>query len=124
MPRSATMGGMSPPEPDISLHEPLLAAALAGAATGTRGAVICLCAAWCRTCDDYRLAFDAEAARQTGLVFRWLDIEDEADALGDIDVETFPTLVIGSAAGGVQFAGPVLPQAGHLTTLLRSFGLD
>ena len=61
-------------------------------------------------------------ARPT-LAFRWLDIEDEADALGDIDVETFPTLVIGGRDGAVRFAGPVLPQPGQIARLLQSLGL-
>jgi len=54
-------------------------------------------------------------------VFRWLDIEDEAHALGDVDVETFPTLLIGDARAP-RFAGAVLPQAGHLGRLLQSLG--
>jgi hypothetical protein len=39
----------------------------------------------------------------------WIDIEDEADLLGDLDVETFPTLLV---AHGVQvrFFGPLEPQ--------------
>jgi len=95
----------------------LLAATLAG--RGAAGAVICLCADWCGTCRDYRAVFDQAAAAHPALAFRWLDIEDEADALGDVDVETFPTLLIGDARV-VRFAGPVLPQAGHLARLLRS----
>jgi thiol-disulfide isomerase/thioredoxin len=85
------------------------------------GAVICLCADWCNTCRDYRVVFDQAAIKYPALVFRWLDIEDEADALGSIDVETFPTLVIGDTRA-VHFAGPMLPQASHLTRLLQSFG--
>ena len=61
--------------------------------------------------------------RQPTLTFRWLDIEDEADALGDLDVETFPTLVIGGRDGAVRFAGPVLPQPGQIARLLQSLGL-
>ena len=95
----------------------LLAATLAGQDAG--GAVICLCADWCDTCRDYRAAFDQAAAAHPALIFRWLDIEDEAAALGDLDVETFPTLLIGTARA-LRFAGPVLPQAGHLARLLQS----
>jgi thiol-disulfide isomerase/thioredoxin len=108
---------MSLSDPDL---QALLAATLAG--RGAAGAVICLCAGWCNTCDDYRAVFDQAAAAHPALVFRWVDIEDEADALGDVDVETFPTLLIGNARA-VRFAGPVLPQAGHLTRLLQSLDL-
>jgi thiol-disulfide isomerase/thioredoxin len=107
--------------PAMTLSAPdlqtLLAATLAG--RGEAGAVICLCADWCSTCRDYRAVFDQAAAAHPGLAFRWLDIEDEAGALGDVDVETFPTLLIGDARA-VRFAGPVLPQAGHLARLLQS----
>jgi hypothetical protein len=67
--------------------------------------------------------FDQAAAAHPRLAFRWLDIEDEADALGEVDVETFPTLVADDAHA-LRFAGPVLPQAGHLTRLLQSLGLN
>jgi thiol-disulfide isomerase/thioredoxin len=109
---------MSPnlPEPDLKA---LLAATLTE--QNPAGAGICLCAAWCATCRDYQAVFDEAAAAYPALMFRWLDIEDEADALGDMDVETFPTLVIGQARA-VRFAGPVPPQAGHLTRLLQSLG--
>ena len=83
--------------------------------------VACLCAAWCGTCRDYRPLFEQVAAAHPHLAFRWVDIEDEADALGDLDIDTFPTLVVG--AGAVQFAGPVLPQAGQIERLLKSLGL-
>ena len=69
------------------------------------------------------LACQQAAQAHPGLVFRWVDVEDEAAAVGDLDVETFPTLVIGAADGGVRFAGPVLPQAAQIPRLLKSLGL-
>ena len=53
--------------------------------------------------------------------FRWLDIEDCADDMGDLDVENFPTLLIrrGSA---VLFFGTMLPHLGHLRRTLETFG--
>jgi thiol-disulfide isomerase/thioredoxin len=104
-------------DPDLRA---LLAATLDG--RGKTGAVICLCADWCNTCHGYQTVFDQAAAGHPALAFRWLDIEDEADALGDVDVETFPTLVIGDT-DAVRFAGPVLPHAAHLTRLLQSLNL-
>lgn len=73
--------------------------------------VACLCAAWCRTCDEYRPVFDAlREAFGAQARFVWVDIEDDEDALGDVDVENFPTLL---AARGdrVLFFGTVLPHA-------------
>jgi hypothetical protein len=85
--------------------------------------VACLCAAWCRLCDDYRVVLQAVAAEMAGaeqaLVWHWIDIEDEAELLGDVDVETFPTLVVASR-DGVRFAGPLTPHADTLRRLLRA----
>lgn len=73
--------------------------------------VACLCAAWCRTCDEYRPTFEA-LAREFGasMRFRWVDIEDDEQALGDVDVVDFPTLLIAQGEA-VHFFGPVLPHA-------------
>jgi len=79
----------------------------------------CLCAGWCRTCDGYRPVLEAVAAEFPGLPVRWIDIEDEAELVGDIDVETFPTLLV-AAAGGVRFFGPLTPQPETLRRLLRA----
>lgn len=91
---------------------------LAGSAA--QGAVVCLCAAWCGTCREFEPVFRKTAHAHPELAFRWLDIEDEADALGDLDIETFPTVVISGPGGALQFAGPVLPHAKQLGRLLRS----
>ena len=82
--------------------------------------VLCLCAEWCGTCRDYRDAFEALARTLAGTRFRWLDIEDEADALGDLDVDNFPTLLIGRG-GDVLFYGTMLPHITHLERLLETF---
>jgi len=79
----------------------------------------CLCAGWCRTCDGYRPVLEAVAAEHPGLPVRWIDIEDEADLVGDIDVETFPTLLV-AGPGGVRFFGPLTPQPETLRRLLRA----
>ena len=85
--------------------------------------IACLCANWCGTCRDYREGFEALATRFPTARFVWLDVEDEADALGDLDIETFPTLVIGAANGAPRFAGPVPPQPAQIGRLLHSLGL-
>ncbi|QTD46768.1 thioredoxin family protein [Ottowia testudinis] len=87
------------------------------------GAVICLCAAWCGTCREFEPLFQRVAQTHPHLAFRWIDIEDEADALGDLDIGTFPTLVIGARDGAARFAGPVLPQAAQIERLIKSLAL-
>ena len=109
----------------FALTDPDLQALLADtlAAAPAEGAVIGLCAAWCGTCRDFEPGFRQAASEHPQLSFRWLDIEDEADALGELDIETFPTLVIGGRDGTVRFAGPVLPQPAQIGRLLQSLGL-
>ena len=51
--------------------------------------------------------------------FVWVDIEDDADLAGDLDVETFPTLLIADGTKA-RFLGPLLPQAPVLARLLAS----
>ncbi len=82
--------------------------------------VACLCAEWCGTCRSYRTTFAELAARHPECCFVWVDVEDHADALGDFDVENFPTLLIQRMddAGDVLFFGPVLPHAGVVEGML------
>jgi thiol-disulfide isomerase/thioredoxin len=87
----------------------------------------CLCAAWCRTCDGYRPVLASVAAEFAascpGLRVRWVDIEDESELVGDLDIETFPTLAV-LDADGVRFFGPLTPQPETLRRLLRATLLE
>jgi len=87
--------------------------------------VVCLCAAWCRTCESYQQVFEAACAElpQANLHTRWIDIEDEADLIGDLDIETFPTLLIADDKH-VRFAGPLTPQPETLRRVLRAHMVD
>jgi thioredoxin-like negative regulator of GroEL len=78
-----------------------------------------LCADWCGVCKEWRAAFDAAAASHAGDHFAWIDIEDDDELVGDIDIETFPTLLVGSG-GKVLFFGPILPSSALLTRLLAT----
>jgi len=80
---------------------------------------VCLCAAWCGTCGIYRPLFDELARAHPDVRFEWVDIEDESDLAGDLDVETFPTLLIADGERAL-FLGPLLPQAPVLARLLTS----
>jgi len=81
--------------------------------------VVCLCADWCGLCRDYRELFTQMAARYPGSRFAWLDIEDQAELVGDVEVETFPTLLV-AGAEGTHFLGPLTPHAQTLSRLLDS----
>ena len=81
--------------------------------------VVCLCASWCGVCRDYRALFDALAVAYPAARFVWVDVEDEEEVAGDLDVETFPTLLIADGRQA-RFLGPLLPQAPVLARLLTS----
>nr|WP_144289815.1 thioredoxin family protein [Ideonella sp. A 288] len=91
--------------------------------TGQRLHVACLCAAWCRTCDAYADTLRGVVAdfvdRGQAHAPRWVDIEDEADLVDELDIETFPTLVVYDAER-LRFAGPLTPQPETLRRLLAS----
>ena len=52
--------------------------------------------------------------------FLWLDVEDLEDVVEDLDVETFPTLLIGTDEQA-YFLGPLLPQMRVLERMLGNF---
>ncbi len=104
--------------PSISL-ENHNRAQLAAAITDDSWVVACLCAAWCDVCGAYRANFDSWALRHPDKLFIWIDIEDQADLVGDIDVENFPTLLI-QRGDVVAFMGTVLPDINLADRLLTA----
>lgn len=85
--------------------------------------VVCLCAQWCGVCREYRQAFEQLARAMPEVRFEWVDVEDEEYVVGELDVETFPTVLI--ADGKVaRFLGPVLPQATLLSRMLQGLQAD
>lgn len=81
--------------------------------------VACLCAAWCRTCDTYRDDFAALRQLHPGARFLWVDIEDDSELVDDLEVETFPTLLIGQGER-LCFIGPVLPGPAAAQRLIQA----
>lgn len=90
---------------DSANREAIAAAILDDALT-----VACLCAAWCGTCATYRATFELLATRHPDKTFVWIDIEDQADVVGDLDVDNFPTLLV-QRGDTVGFFGTMLPDA-------------
>lgn len=93
--------------------------AMAALLAGDKWIVACLCAAWCGTCGSYRTAFDSLAARHPDKLFVWIDIEDNADVVGDLDVENFPTLLL-QRGDTVAFFGTMLPDPNVADRLVQS----
>jgi hypothetical protein len=81
--------------------------------------VACLCAAWCDTCAAYKGKFDELASLHPDQRFVWIDIEDQADVVGDIDITNFPTLLI-QQGGIVGFFGTVQPDLRLADRLLHA----
>ena len=86
-------------------------AEIAAQLAGPRWIVACLCAQWCGTCTTYRATFEELAARHPDKLFVWVDIEDQAEVVGELDIENFPTLLI-QQNDNVAFFGTVLPDGG------------
>jgi thioredoxin 1 len=109
--------------PIFAMHSLTLTAesrpAVAAALQSQQWVVACLCAAWCNTCGSYRSTFDQLAARHPQLCWVWIDIEDQADLLGELDVENFPTLLI-QQHDSVAFFGTVLPDPALAERLLQA----
>lgn len=82
---------------------------LAAALSDDKWVVACLCAAWCGTCNDYQGGFTAWAEQHPDIRFAWIDIEDQAAVVGELDIVNFPTLLI-QRGDIVAFFGTVLPD--------------
>ena len=57
------------------------------------------------------------ALDDAGVYGMWVDVEDQADVIGAIDVENFPTLLM-ACGDEVLFFGPVTPHAQTLQRLI------
>ena len=82
--------------------------------------VVCLCAGWCGVCRDWRETFVQAARAHPGMHFAWVDVEDDADAMGAIEIETFPTLLV-ARGEKVMFLGPIEPTRAAIGRLLAAF---
>lgn len=83
--------------------------------------VIAFCAQWCGTCREFQPIVDALAACHPEARFTWLDIEDDAELVDDVDIENFPTLAIFRDGLPVYF-GTTLPLEKVVAQLLRAAG--
>jgi len=92
---------------------------LSAALASERWVVACLCADWCDVCKKYRSGFDALATQYPQHQFVWIDIEDQADVVGDLDVENFPTILI-QKADIVAFYGTMMPEARLIARMMEA----
>ena len=81
--------------------------------------VACLCAAWCGVCREWQPLFLEQARAHAHMHFAWVDVEDEDDAMGEVDIETFPTLLV-ARGDEVLYLAPIPPSASQFTRLLAT----
>ena len=105
--------------PSSLFLEPANFPQLAAALDAGKWVVACLCAGWCDVCKQYRAGFEALASEFPDHQFVWIDIEDQADLVGDLDVENFPTILM-QHADTVAFYGTMLPEPRQVARLLEA----
>ena len=81
--------------------------------------VACLCAGWCSSCAAWHDTFAELAQASANDCFVWIDIEDHAALIADVEVETLPVLLVQPAHAGPGFLGPIEPRAAMLRALLE-----
>jgi thioredoxin 1 len=86
--------------------------------SGREFEVTCICAEWCDVCTEYRPGFFALAERFPQARFAWLDTEDDAERVGELEIENFPTIVVRRGAQTL-FCGPQPPSHELLKRLLE-----
>lgn len=86
--------------------------------------LIGLCAAWCGVCREFEPAFvqvqGSYADGVAGFASHWVDVEEPAisDALGPVDIDTFPTVAIGYG-DQLVFWGEIVPSEAVLRQLIE-----
>ena len=81
--------------------------------------IACLCADWCDVCKTYRPKFELLARQFPELLFIWVDIEDQASLVDDLEIDNFPTLLI-QQRETVSFYGVMRPDTVQLERLIRA----
>jgi hypothetical protein len=70
-------------------------------------------------CEDFRTLFEAQMHASDGRTrWLWVDIEDDEDLLGTVEVDDFPTLLIADRRGP-RFFGVIAPSTTALQRALR-----
>lgn len=83
--------------------------------------VVCLCAEWCGICREYKTGFEALKTRFPDTRFCWVDVEDHAEVLGELEIESFP-MIVAWRRELVLFYGSIQPHLSHLSMLIAALG--
>lgn len=71
--------------------------------------IVGLCASWCNNCADWRRTVSLLAEKYREFCFVWLDIDEHADMVAEVDLETLPVLLV-QDNDQVLFLGSVIPK--------------
>jgi len=85
--------------------------------------VVCLCAAWCDTCEEFRSTFERLSQGDPGSAYLWIDIEDDSELIGDLDIENFPTLAVFRGSLPLYY-GVTMPQEPVVARTLAALSAD
>ena len=78
---------------------------------------VCLCAAWCGVCREWLPLFRELSKQYPHVRFAYVDVEDEDETMGDVDIETFPTLLVARGTQ-VMYLAPIPPMASKFGPLM------
>jgi thioredoxin 1 len=56
--------------------------------------VLFLCAEWCGVCRDLKGMFEELSAIQPSVHWTWVDVEDHSEIFDDLELDTFPSLLV------------------------------
>ncbi|WP_114652174.1 thioredoxin domain-containing protein [Polynucleobacter necessarius] len=83
--------------------------------------LILFCAEWCGSCREFKEHFNSINA--DGLSKVWLDIEDEASLINEINIDNLPTILAVSDDGHTYFFGEIPPNKTFLEKILQDISL-
>ena len=56
--------------------------------------VLFLCAEWCGVCRDLKGMFEELSAIHPSVQWTWVDVEDHSEIFDDLELDTFPSLLV------------------------------
>lgn len=78
--------------------------------------LVLFCADWCTSCREFKSLFETLDA--TSLSKRWVDIENDFEAIGEIQIENLPTALVLSDDESSWYFGPIPPNLDFLEKLI------
>ncbi len=84
--------------------------------------LILFCAEWCGSCREFKEHFNSINRDELSKV--WLDIEDDASLIDEIDIDNLPTILAVSGDGHTYYFGEIPPNKTFLEKILQDISLE